>query len=396
MTETAIVLAIEDGIATLRLNRPDRRNAIDDATRGLMIEALESAAADPAVRALVITGTGTAFCAGGDVRGMQQRLSAPPGEVAFNGWRRQGRTHRAVALLHNFPKPTIAAVNGAAAGLGCDVALACDFVMAAESAHFTMSFVAPRPDPRWRRHVLPAAPRRPGARQGTGLQRPPRRRGGGAGDQHDRARGARRRPRRRRDGLGEGTVGRIAGRAGAGQIRARPLARDELRGRAGRRRQGAGDLLHDRRAPRLRSPPSSRSRSDERAAPPAAPAQRRGDRRLRRSRRRRPAARSAICSATASTARSGRSIRAWRRSAACAAFPTSPACPSAPDVAHRAGRAGARGGGGARSCRARLPARRSCWPAAMPRAAATACRASRRCATRPAACGCSGRTRSAW
>jgi enoyl-CoA hydratase/carnithine racemase len=142
MTESTLVFGVEDGIATMRLNRPERRNPIDDATRGLMIEALESAAADPAVRALVVTGTGTAFCAGGDVRGMQQRLSAPPEEVAFNGWRRQGRTHRAVALLHNFPKPTIAAVNGAAAGLGCDVALACDFVMAAESAHFTMSFVA--------------------------------------------------------------------------------------------------------------------------------------------------------------------------------------------------------------------------------------------------------------
>jgi enoyl-CoA hydratase/carnithine racemase len=140
--ETPILLTTEDGVATLRLNRPDRRNAIDDATRGLMIEALEAAAADPAVRALVVTGSGSAFCAGGDVRGMQQRLSAPAEDVAFNGWRRQGRTHRAVALLHGFPKPTIAAVNGAAAGLGCDVALCCDLVMAAESAHFTMSFVA--------------------------------------------------------------------------------------------------------------------------------------------------------------------------------------------------------------------------------------------------------------
>ena len=140
--ESPIVVTLADGVATLRLNRPDRRNAIDDATRGLMIEALESASADPAVRALVITGTGSAFCAGGDVRGMQQRLSAPAEDVAFNGWRRQGRTHRAVALLHDFPKPTIAAVNGAAAGLGCDVALACDFIMAAETAHFTMSFVA--------------------------------------------------------------------------------------------------------------------------------------------------------------------------------------------------------------------------------------------------------------
>ncbi|WP_249732203.1 enoyl-CoA hydratase/isomerase family protein [Roseococcus sp. SDR] len=139
--ESPILLTCTDGIATLRINRPARRNAIDDATRGLMIEALEAAAADPAVRALIITGTGSAFCAGGDVAGMQQRLSAPQEEIAFNGWRRQARTHRAVALLHNFPKPTIAAVNGAAAGLGCDVALCCDFVVAAESAHFTMSFV---------------------------------------------------------------------------------------------------------------------------------------------------------------------------------------------------------------------------------------------------------------
>lgn len=139
--ETPIVLTRTDGVATLRINRPERRNAIDDATRALMIEALENAASDTTIRALVITGTGSAFCAGGDVRGMQQRLSAPPEEIAFNGWRRQARTHRAVALLHNFPKPTIAAVNGAAAGLGCDVALCCDLVVAAESAHFTMSFV---------------------------------------------------------------------------------------------------------------------------------------------------------------------------------------------------------------------------------------------------------------
>ena len=142
MTTTGIEYSLEDGVATLRINRPEVRNAIDDATRGEMIAALEEAAADPAVRALVLTGAGVAFCAGGDVRGMKQRLSAAAEEVAFNGWRRQGRTHRAVSLLHLFPKPTIAAVNGAAAGLGCDMALACDFVMAGQLAHFTMSFIA--------------------------------------------------------------------------------------------------------------------------------------------------------------------------------------------------------------------------------------------------------------
>ena len=142
MTATGIEYLQQDGVATLRLNRPEVRNAIDDATRGEMIAVLEQAAADPAVRALVVTGAGPAFCAGGDVRGMKQRLSAPAEEVAFNGWRRQGRTHRAVSLLHLFPKPTIAAVNGAAAGLGADMALACDFIMAGQSAHFTMSFIA--------------------------------------------------------------------------------------------------------------------------------------------------------------------------------------------------------------------------------------------------------------
>jgi enoyl-CoA hydratase/carnithine racemase len=139
---TALVeLTIEDAIAVVTLNRPDVRNAINDALRNELVAILERVATDETVRAVVLTGKGKAFCAGGDISGMKERLKAPSGQIGFNGWRRQGHTHRSVALLHGLPKPVIAAVNGAAAGLGCDMALACDFILASEHAAFTMSFI---------------------------------------------------------------------------------------------------------------------------------------------------------------------------------------------------------------------------------------------------------------
>jgi enoyl-CoA hydratase/carnithine racemase len=136
-----IELSINQSIATITLNRPEVRNAIDDETRGELIAALDRVNNDDAVRAAIITGNGPAFCAGGDISGMQQRLQAPPGQIAFNGWRRQKRTHHGIALLHGLPKPTIAAVNGVASGLGCDLALCCDFIIASSAASFAMSFI---------------------------------------------------------------------------------------------------------------------------------------------------------------------------------------------------------------------------------------------------------------
>lgn len=138
---SAIELAVEGGTAIVTLNRPEVRNAIDDGMRAELVEVLDYVARDDAVRALVLTGRGSAFCAGGDIAGMQARLKAAPGEVAFNGWNRQRRTHQAVAGLHGLGKPTVAAVNGAASGLGCDLALACDFIIASDAASFTMSFI---------------------------------------------------------------------------------------------------------------------------------------------------------------------------------------------------------------------------------------------------------------
>lgn len=137
-----IDLRVQDGVATLTLDRPDKRNAFTDAMRAEFIAALERVTYDRAIRTLVLTGAGKGFCAGGDVAGMQQRMDAPAGEVAFNGWSRQQVVHHAVGLLYRMPKPTIAAVNGAAAGLGADTALACDFVIASNSASFAWSYIA--------------------------------------------------------------------------------------------------------------------------------------------------------------------------------------------------------------------------------------------------------------
>jgi enoyl-CoA hydratase/carnithine racemase len=141
MTYSLIDLKVEGGIATLTFNRPDKRNAMSDDMRSEFIDALERVAADKAIRALVLTGAGKGFCAGGDIEGMEKRMQAPAGEVAFNGWHRQQRVHRTQTLLYTMPKPVIAAVNGAASGLGADTALACDFVIASEWASFAWSYI---------------------------------------------------------------------------------------------------------------------------------------------------------------------------------------------------------------------------------------------------------------
>ncbi len=141
MAYSLLDFQVRDAIATITFNRPDKRNAMSDAMRSEFIEALESVAADRAIRALVLTGAGKGFCAGGDISGMKRRMEAPAGEIAINGWHRQQRVHRAQSLLHTMPKPTIAAVNGAASGLGADIALACDFIIGSEWASFAWSYI---------------------------------------------------------------------------------------------------------------------------------------------------------------------------------------------------------------------------------------------------------------
>ena len=141
MTTELIELTVTHGIATLTLNRPEKRNAMSDDMRTEFIAALEHVSAEKSIRALVLTGNGKGFCAGGDISGMERRMKAPAGEIAFNGWHRQQRVHYTQTLLHTMPKPTIAAVNGAASGLGADTALACDFIIANEWANFSWSYI---------------------------------------------------------------------------------------------------------------------------------------------------------------------------------------------------------------------------------------------------------------
>ncbi len=141
MTYSFIDFQVQEGIAIITLNRPDKLNAMSDDMRSEFIAALERVAADKAIRALVLTGAGKGFCAGGDISGMERRMNAPAGEVAFNGWHRQQRVHHTQSLLHTMPKPVIAAVNGAASGLGADTALACDFIIASEWANFSWSYI---------------------------------------------------------------------------------------------------------------------------------------------------------------------------------------------------------------------------------------------------------------
>jgi 2-(1,2-epoxy-1,2-dihydrophenyl)acetyl-CoA isomerase len=133
--------SFQDGIATLTMNRPEARNAFTRAMMDGLSEALPRLALDPAVRLVVITGTGNAFCAGGDVKSFARNVGGAPAAMSFDTKVTDLRARMEVARwLHEMPKPTLAVIPGPAAGAGLSVALACDLRIAADDAKLTTAF----------------------------------------------------------------------------------------------------------------------------------------------------------------------------------------------------------------------------------------------------------------
>jgi len=134
---STVLTRIEDGVATLTLNRPLAMNAFDGDTARAIIEAVEAFGADPAVRVMVVSGEGKSFSAGGDFNW----VLTWPGLDAIT--RRVGAdaVMGAVQAVYDFPKPSIARVHGAAVGGGVGLMLACDFAIAASSARFGLTSV---------------------------------------------------------------------------------------------------------------------------------------------------------------------------------------------------------------------------------------------------------------
>jgi 2-(1,2-epoxy-1,2-dihydrophenyl)acetyl-CoA isomerase len=127
----------DKGVLVLTMNRPDAMNALTPTMMQAQLDALSAAAADPEVGCVVMTGNGRAFCAGGDVKSMASGERRGTLEERANDLRRRMEVSR---LLHEMPKPTIAMVNGVAAGAGMSIALACDMRVVAKSARMTTAF----------------------------------------------------------------------------------------------------------------------------------------------------------------------------------------------------------------------------------------------------------------
>lgn len=134
MFET-ILLEMSGAKATITLNRPEVYNAFNDLLRKELLQALKEAEKQAAIRVVVITGAGKAFCSGQDLKEVMANPNRNISESLHNGY------HPVIRQIRNMPKPVIGRLNGVAAGAGCSLALACDVVIAAEEASLSEIFI---------------------------------------------------------------------------------------------------------------------------------------------------------------------------------------------------------------------------------------------------------------
>ncbi len=133
-----VAYQVEDGLATITLQRPEAMNALDAITKDLLKEAVEQATGDPEVRAVLLTGTGRAFCVGQDLKEHVTALAERPLEEV---WATVERHFAPIATaLATMPKPVVAGVNGIAAGAGASLAFACDYRVLSDRAGFNLAF----------------------------------------------------------------------------------------------------------------------------------------------------------------------------------------------------------------------------------------------------------------
>jgi 2-(1,2-epoxy-1,2-dihydrophenyl)acetyl-CoA isomerase len=137
-----LLSSLDGGVLTLTLNRPEARNAMSEAMNQALAEQLAWAELEPSVKCVVLTGAGKGFCAGGDVKGMAERSaeSARPATVDEAIHRQRVNQRATAGRLFKMPKPTLAALPGAAAGAGLAWALACDLRIMSRSAFLTTAF----------------------------------------------------------------------------------------------------------------------------------------------------------------------------------------------------------------------------------------------------------------
>jgi 2-(1,2-epoxy-1,2-dihydrophenyl)acetyl-CoA isomerase len=138
MTDQPVVYTVSDGVATITLNRPEAMNSLNVATKVGLRDAVLEASGDSAVRCVVLTGSGRAFCVGQDLKEHIEILDSGDSDALFTTVpEHYNPTVHAIATMQ---KPVIAAVNGVAAGAGASLAFACDFRVLADSAGFNLAF----------------------------------------------------------------------------------------------------------------------------------------------------------------------------------------------------------------------------------------------------------------